>query len=462
MGAGVSWWYLARAVSQLGQMGVVSGTAIDLIVARRLQDGDQGGHLRRAFDHFPFPEMAARVWKKYFVAGGKAPNQPYKLVPMYTRNSNRDLLELCVVSNFSEVYLAGEGGDRIVGINYLEKIQFPHLPSIYGAMLAGVTYILMGAGIPTRIPGILDKYVNHETATYNLSVTGVRDGDNTTMTFNPRDFMERDLPQLTRPKFLPIIASNALAEIMLKKSNGQIDGFVIELPVAGGHNAPPRGRVQLNELGEPIYGERDKVDFEKIRELGLPFWVAGGYATSEKLRSVLEAGGAGIQVGTAFAFCEESGMKREYKENLIQKARAGDARVFTDPIASPTGFPFKVALLENTMSERDVYLSRNRICDLGYLRESYRKDDGNIGYRCSSEPVHIYLAKGGKEETTVGRKCLCNSLMSNIGQPQIRKDGYIENPLITCGDDLAEVGRFIPPGRTSYTARDVVEKLLGV
>ena len=32
----------------------------------------------------------------------------------------------------------------------------PHLASIYGAMLAGVGYVLMGAGIPLHIPGVLD------------------------------------------------------------------------------------------------------------------------------------------------------------------------------------------------------------------------------------------------------------------------------------------------------------------
>ena len=42
MGAGVSSWRLARAVSSTGQLGVVSGTALDVILARRLQEGDPG------------------------------------------------------------------------------------------------------------------------------------------------------------------------------------------------------------------------------------------------------------------------------------------------------------------------------------------------------------------------------------------------------------------------------------
>ena len=73
-----------------------------------------------------------------------------------TRRGPPELRELCVVANFVEVWLAREGHDQPVGINYLEKIQLPHLPSIYGAMLAGVDYVLMGAGIPLKIPGALD------------------------------------------------------------------------------------------------------------------------------------------------------------------------------------------------------------------------------------------------------------------------------------------------------------------
>lgn len=460
MGAGVSWWYLAQAVSKLGQLGVVSGTALDLILARRLQDGDPGGHLRRALDQFPFPDMATRIREKYFIPGGKSPDRPYKSVPMHSQPPSRENIELCIVANFVEVFLAREGHENPVGINYLEKIQLPHLPSIYGAMLAGVTYILMGAGIPIKIPGILDRFANHEPASYNIQVSGDSNGGHTEMSFDPRKIMDRDLPPLLRPRFLPIIASNTLAVLMIQKSNGRVDGFVIEGPTAGGHNAPPRGRLQLSPAGEPVYGDRDRVDYGKIRDLGLPFWIAGGYATPEKLREALALGAAGIQVGTAFAFCEESGLKREYRESLLQMARAGRARVFTDPVASPTGFPFKVAQLEASVSEQSEYLARTRICDLGYLRETYLRDNGTVGHRCPSEPVDVYLSKGGKEQDTVGRKCLCNALMSNIGHAQVRKDGTAEKPLITCGDDLTEISRLMPAGGTTYSARDVIENLL--
>jgi nitronate monooxygenase len=460
MGVAVSSWRLARAVSRLGQLGVVSGTALDQVFARRLQDGDPGGHMRRGLDHFPFREMAERIRSAYFIPGGKRTGEPYKKLPMHAEHGHRDLQELCIVANFVEVFLARQGHVHSVGINYLEKVQLPHLPSMYGAMLGGVDYVLMGAGIPVKIPGVLDGLARHEAATYPLQVTGKQEQDDTTITFAPREFMEQDLAPLIRPKFLAIIASNTLAATMLKKANGKVDGFVIEGPTAGGHNAPPRGRQQFSETGEPVYGERDRVDLAKLRELHLPFWLAGGYGRPEKVREALAAGAAGVQVGTAFAFCYESGLSDEYKQTILKGVASGKARVVTDPLASPTNFPFKVVQVEGSVSEPGVYSARPRICDLGYLREAYRTPEGAIGYRCAAEPVTTYVAKGGKPENTVGRKCLCNALLANIGHPQVRNGSYVEKGLLTSGDDLTALAPFLAVDGWVYSASDVVNKLM--
>ena len=82
MGAGVSDWRLARAVSRTGQLGVVSGVALDTIFARRLQDGDPGGRMRHALDHCPFPRLAERIWNWLYIPGGKSASAPYKSLPM--------------------------------------------------------------------------------------------------------------------------------------------------------------------------------------------------------------------------------------------------------------------------------------------------------------------------------------------------------------------------------------------
>src|SRR5690606_420198 len=109
--------------------------------------------------------------------------QSYKEVPIQSIDNPRELVELCVVANFVEVHLAREGHHGLVGINYLEKIQIPHLHSIYGAMLAGVDYVLMGAGIPLRIPGVLDRLARHEPVTYPITVTGARPEDDVSVRF---------------------------------------------------------------------------------------------------------------------------------------------------------------------------------------------------------------------------------------------------------------------------------------
>jgi nitronate monooxygenase len=441
---------------------VVSGTALDSLFVRRLADGDLGGYMRRGLDAFPFPDMAKRIWAEYFTPGGKPADAPYPVIPMHQRNSPRKVIELCMVSNFVEVFLAKEGHKNPVGINFLEKVQMPHLASIYGAMLAGVGYVLMGAGIPLHIPGVLDAFAAHHMAEYKLQVTGALPGQDTFMRLDPAEYAEGPLPILHRPRFLAIVSSNTLATTMLRRASGRVDGLVIETPTAGGHNAPPRGKLQLNEAGEPVYGERDQVNIAELRALGVPFWMAGGYGNPEKLREALDEGAAGIQVGTAFAFSRESGMRADLKKTLIGQAVAGTGQVFTDPVASPTGFPFKVAQLEGTSSAFNIYQERKRVCDLGYLREPYAPSEGKIAYRCSAEPVDNYVAKGGKIEDTVGRKCLCNALMANIGHEQVRKDGSVEPPLITVGDDLNTIAQYLEPGQDSYSATHVVETLLSL
>ncbi len=148
MGVAVSGWPLARAVSILGQLGVVSATALDVVLARKLQNGDQGGHLRRAISAFPFEEIGREVMEEYFSPGGRPAGEPFRSVPLLGLASSRSRVALVVLANFVEVFLAKEGHSGIVGVNLMEKIQLPALPALYGAMLAGVDYVLMGAGIP--------------------------------------------------------------------------------------------------------------------------------------------------------------------------------------------------------------------------------------------------------------------------------------------------------------------------
>jgi nitronate monooxygenase len=461
MGVAVSSWPLAKAVSQAGQLGVVSGTALDLVLVRRLQLGDPGGHLRRAMAEFPFPEMAMRVLRRYFVPGGKPHDQPFAAYGIPRAGFAQRHLELLALANFVEVYLAKEDHDGAVGINYLEKIQAPILPSLFGALLARVDYVLVGAGIPRTIPGILDGLCEGQPVELRLDVEECAPGDSFTVEFDPAAFSSGRLPFLHRPRFLPIVASATLATMLARKANGRVDGFVVEGSTAGGHNAPPRGASELNARGEPVYGQRDQPDLAAFRALGLPFWLAGSYGRADRLAEALEAGAAGVQVGTAFAYCEESELRADIKRRVLEMSRQRAIDVFTDPVASPTGYPFKVLELPGTLSDAEVYGDRKRMCDLGYLRRGYRRADGSLGWRCPAERVDSYQARGGDPAECQGRKCLCNALMANVGLGQIRSDGSRELPLVTSGDEVRQVAEFLPhPDAATYSARDVIERLL--
>lgn len=462
MGVAVSSWRLARAVSLRGQLGVVSGTGIDTAVARRLQMGDPGGHLREAFDAFPVREVATRVWDRYFVRGGKPAGAPFKSKPVPTVKMSTALLDLVVISNFAEVFLAKARHAGLVGINLLEKVQLPNLASLFGAMLAKVDVVLMGAGIPRAIPAILDRFAEAKPAELKLDVAGAQPGEEFHSRFDPRRYLGDAITSLRRPRFLAIVSSSTLAMTLARKSAGKVDGFVVEGSSAGGHNAPPRGPLTLDANGEPVYGPRDSPDLEQIRALGLPFWLAGSYGHATRLEQATALGASGIQVGTAFAFCDESGMAPDLKQAVLAASREGRVKVFTDPYASPTGFPFKVLRMPGTVSESAVVAARERICDLGYLRQCYRQPDGSPGYRCPGEPLDDFLRKGGTEVETHGRKCICNGLLSAVGCGQVRRNGQLEPSLVTAGDDAANIHRFLRPGRTSYSADDVIDSLLGV
>jgi NAD(P)H-dependent flavin oxidoreductase YrpB (nitropropane dioxygenase family) len=447
MGIGVSGWRLANAVSRRGQLGVVSGTAIDSVFARRLQEGDPGGDLRRAMARFPIPGVTEAALRDFFRPGGLPPDVPYRPLPLQRHVVTPARERFTMLAAFVEVHLAREGHEGPVGINLLTKIQLGNLPVLYGAMLAGVDYVLMGAGIPREIPAVLDALSQQRPASLRFELEGREE----MLTLDPRAHCDA---AVNRPRFLPIVSSHVLAMSLAKR--GGVDGFVVEAPIAGGHNAPPRVDAPRNERGEPVYGPRDEVDLAKLRDLGLPFWLAGGTGRRGGLATALASGAAGIQVGTLFAFCDESGIAEEVKRSALMAVARGDVDVRTDPDASPTGYPFKLVTWPGATTQTDA---RERLCDLGYLRVAYVTPEGGIGYRCASEPVDDYVRKGGRLADTVGRLCLCNGLLATVGLGQARGEGVVEPPLVTSGDDLLRLRSFLD-GRERYSAADVLEHLL--
>ena len=461
MGIAVSSWHLARRVAQLGEFGVVSGTGIDTVVVRELQQGDPHGRLR-ALQAYPDQEIVDYLIGRFFLEAGIGENIPYKLLPMHRYKPTTRSQRLLSAAAFSEVFLAKEGHDGLIGINLLGKLKRYSLACIYGAMLAGVDAILMGAGIPVEEAEQLPLLAAGEKARLRLDVDTSKASNPKASYYyelDPADLVPHP-PQMRCPMFFPIVALDTLARILDKKlAAGLITGFIIEGPVAGGHNAPPRSKT-YDADSNPVYDERDVANLDQVAALGYPFYLAGGYGSPGKLKEALEQGATGIQVGSLFSLANESGYPMAYKRTLIKKIHEGTTSVRTDGRISSTGFPFKVLEVEGTLGIPQLYKERTRICDLGYLQQAYVDEKDRLQVRCPAEPVATYVDKGGNVEDTERRGCLCNALMANIGLGQLQKGGR-EKQLFTAGDDLVN----LPLGSVdhpSYTTQDVIQYLYGM
>jgi NAD(P)H-dependent flavin oxidoreductase YrpB (nitropropane dioxygenase family) len=473
MGVNISCWLMARVVSMMGELGVVSGTALEVVYPRVLQNGDPGGHIRRAFAELSrrqpaLAESLTRLLDKYYIEGGKPADKPYKAVPMgqLARVEGpagpdsfweplRELQILTIASNFAEVWLAKEGHTGQVGINFLRKVERPLLWALYGAMLAGANYVVVGAGSPAELPAMIRELSRHAASSLPLKVYGTRSGDGDfRIMIRPDTLVGSQAAALTPPKFLAIVSSFGLARVLAADPATRPYGFVVEGPEAGGHSAPP-SKMKFDGKGRPIleYTKEDDADISAIAGLGLPFWLAGSYASPGRLRQALAQGASGVQIGTAAALSGQSGMEPKLRARVLKLAAAKEL-VVTNALVSPTGFPFKVAQIPGTISDPAVYLNRKRVCDIGLLQANYVAPDGGLGYRCPAESVENFTAKGGRAQNTVGRACLCNGLLAATGLPQVRADGYAEPPIVTLGEDFRTVQDLLatlPPGQETYT-----------
>ena len=344
---------------------------------------------------------------------------------------------------------------------------------MYGAMLAGVDGIVVGAGNPEGLPAICTQLAQQAAVTYPVPVLYRETGEEFVLAFDPcavagGAFAKSPLP---RPAFLAIVSLEELVKALAASTSAPPDGFIIENYTAGGHNANPVGPLRKDELGQPIYGLGDVADLEAIRGVGIPFWLAGGFNSREKLAEALAEGACGVQVGSIFALAEESGMEPAYRSAILKELRAGtdDEALVRTTMFSPTGFSFKVVQLDETLSEDEVYAARRRVCDIGLLQQlglgqPDERGERALFQRCAAGPVAAYVGNRGLERNTEERRCLCNGLLACVGLGQVKEQhgAVVHEPaIVTLGDHLDGVRRLSRQGQTHYWARDVVADLLG-
>ena len=340
---------------------------------------------------------------------------------------------------------------------------------MYGAMLANVDGIIIGAGNPDGLAAICSQLVNHEEVRIEIQVLYRESGEDFFVPFDPKLVAAGKFTQvpLQRPAILAIASLQGLVQTLANSQSQAPDGFIIEHHTAGGHNAGPQGPMKLDYRGQPIYSELDEPDLTVIRQIGIPFWLAGGYGSREKILEARNLGATGVQVGSVFALAEESGMKPAYRTAILNEIKKGtdDAALVRTTLFSPTGFPFKVAQLAGTMADDTVYESRTRLCDIGLLQQrGLSKPDENgqrrLFHRCSAAPIGGFLKKRGLPQNAKSRRCLCNGLMSTVGLGQVKNQ--VEEPaIVTIGNHLDGIRRLSHQGQHPYWVCDVVQDLLG-
>lgn len=500
MGVYVSNWRLAKrvAVQQPGvTVGTVSGTALDVVYVRLLQLGDPGSHIRRAlqaFDERFSVTIGRRIYEKYYIEGGKDPHDRFRTAPLQRIKTmagktnitssppsptpipltlDDEIIELLIVTAFAEVWLAKEGHSGKIFINFLHKIELPLIYALYGAMLAGVDGIIVGAGNPEGLPAICQNLSRHEAISQDISVLYRASGEKFVIAFDPQQIAGGKLTHipLSKPAFLAIVSLEGLVEMLAQSSSGAPDGFIIEHHTAGGHNANPLGPPRMDSSGQPLYGPRDEADLDAVRAVNIPFWLAGGYGSNEKLKEAISMGAKGVQVGTAFALAEESGLQAQYRQGILSALKEGvpDQDLVRTTTFSPTGFSFKVVQLQETLSDQTVYEDRRRICDIGMLQQQgLSKADENgermLFQRCPAAPVDNFVNSRGLAHNTTERRCLCNGLLSCVGLGQVKKiqGEYVEEPaIVTLGNQLEGVRRLSRQGQRPYYVEDVVADILG-
>lgn len=445
MGAHISCARLANATSRLGALGVVSGVGLRHIVAEQVRAGDAVAiELAKTFPIASYVEDLLS-----FAKGGSRHTKP---VPMDVPDRAKNVVShrLAVIGAYVEVMRAKSGHKGKVGINVMWKCALTVLPTIYGAMLGGVDALLCGAGVPMEL---------------NEIVTTLREGGN--LEFSPlfgtgtRVYLDVSgdpaadlLARFEEPKVLPILSNYAFPKRMMDiwertRGGAKPFAFVLEHYAAGGHNAPPRNKV--------AFGEADDINgyFDKVLGMGVPVYVAGAFehgGTRKDFEYWTGRGAYGIQVGSRFALSHESGLRPDLKEQVVAANAEGSSEVETDLVLSPTGYPFKVVKLPGTLSDTEVYHSRTRICNRGYLLTGKieTRDDGTEEevYLCPSMPERQYAHLGGHAEDLDGRICLCNALLSTAGFYTDK-----EKPLVTLGVSGKQTVESLP-------ARAIVEDIL--
>lgn len=190
----------------------------------------------------------------------------------------------------------------ILGVNFLVAMNnYEQLAKT--AVEEGIDIIISGAGLPTRLPEIV---------------------------------------QGSKTKIAPMASSGRTASVICKlwdrKYNRIPDFIVVEGPDAGGHLG-----FSMEELTLDIKPNLDQIikevleviqPYEKKYGKNIPIVAAGGIFTGEDIAKYLRLGASAVQIATRFIATEECDAHINFK-NAILNAKDGDIKLIKSPVGMP-------------------------------------------------------------------------------------------------------------------------------
>ena len=387
------------------------------------------------------PRSPHEVLDHYFVEGGRDPRrQPYIAIPRpsLTRDAARPAAH--VVANFVEVWLAKEGHDGLGRRELPREDPDDRRRGRRTARCSPASTSCSWAPASRRTSRpLLTSSPSTAVASLPVDVAEALPDETWAVTIDPREVMRRRRCRRCAADLPRDRANHVLAQYLARDEVTRPDGFVVEAPTAGGHNAPPRGKLVLDETGQPVYGPRDVCDPTQVRR-PRPAVLARRFVR----RPGASCGGAealgarGIQVGTLFALSADSGFRPTSASGCVRSLVDGTLATRTDALASPTGFPFKVAPARRARCRTSGCATTAPRCATSATcaRRSARRT-ASVDYRCPAEPDHMFERKGGehRRRSPAAPACATRSSRASASR-RCARTAEPELPLVTLGDDL--------------------------
>lgn len=146
------------------------------------------------------------------------------------------------------------------------------------------------------------------------------------------------LRKLKRAGVILMGTATTVQEALVLEESG-VDLLVAQGSEAGGH----RGTF-LGSYKDGLVGTLALVP-QMVNQVEVPVLAAGGIMDERGIAASLMLGATGVQMGTAFLTCKESGAHQTYKEALLQ-GKKGEATVLTQAFSGKAARGIKNAFIE--------------------------------------------------------------------------------------------------------------------